>query len=109
MEVCHCLFVSVIVADKIDFSVFLQYKIVADVIDPVRKTEACVENILAPAPLVKTSGHRDRRARFIAVILRGHIIFLEGDKCIVKLIQRLRNFQSEIVEPCLVDHGELWN
>ena len=109
VEVGDRLAVVVLGADKAALAVLLQHQIVAHIVGPVGESEACVEDVLTPAPLVKASGHRDGAAGCITVDLGGHIVVLEGLQGGVQLVQRGRHCQPQLVQPALVDHGELRN
>ena len=82
VEVGDRLAVVVLGADKAALAVLLQHQIVAHIVGPVGESEACVEDVLTPAPLVKASGHRDSAAGSVAVDLGGHIVVFEGFRAV---------------------------
>ena len=107
MEVGDGLAVLVVHAHELDGAVPLQDQVVADVVGPVGEAETGVEDVLAPAPLVKAGGHRDSRAGVVAVVLVAHVVVLEGFQGGVQFVQGGGYGQAQIVQPCLVDHREL--
>ena len=109
VEVGDRLAVVVLGADKAALAVLLQHQIVAHIVGPVGEAEACVEDVLTPAPLVKAGGHGDGAAGSVAVDLGGHIVVLESLQGGVQLVQRGGHCQPQLVQPALVDHGELRN
>ena len=109
MEISDRVPVSICHTDEFHCAVPMEHQVIAYIRRPVREAEPRIEDILAPAPLVKPRAHGDGAARRVPVILRAHVIVLKGLQHIVELIQRGRHFQPQIVQPRLVDHGVLRN
>ena len=85
MEISQSFAVIILGADEINASVVIQFQVIDDIIRPVCKSESCIEDILAPAPLIKAGAHRDRRACFISIEGMAHIVVLECLKCVMTL------------------------
>ena len=77
MEVGHRIPVFIAHTDKLHRTVVPQHQIVADIVGPVSKTEARIEDILPPAPLIKSGTHRDRTPRRVPVVSCAHIVVLK--------------------------------
>ena len=107
MEVGDRLAVLVVHAHELDGAVALQHQVVADVVGPVGEAEAGVEDVLAPAPLVKAGGHGQGGAGVVAVVLVAHVVVLEGLQHVVQLVEGGGHFEAEVIQPCLVDHRVL--
>ena len=104
VEVGDRLAVVVLGADKAALAVLLQHQIVAHIVGPVGESEACVEDVLTPAPLVKAGGHGDGAAGCITVDLGRHIVVLEGLQGGVQLVQRARLTEYAAARPSAEYH-----
>ena len=107
MEVSHRVPIVVPGRDEVHRPILLKHQVIADIVGPVREPEAGIKDVLPPAPLVKAGAHRDRGACRISIDLCAHVVVLEGLQRRVQLIQCGRNLQSQLIQPLLIDHGEL--
>ncbi len=99
---------AVTVADAVeDHFLVLGQAQVSAYVRPVGQAEGGVEDVLTPAPLVESEGHGNGGARVRAVHLVGHVVVLERLEGGSQLLDSLGNCQPQVVQPRLVDHGEL--
>ena len=92
---------------KFNTSIITQYQIIANIIRPICKTESRIKYILSPAPLIKSRAHRNCTSLRIPIIFCTHIIVLKCLERGMQFFQRCRHLQSQIVQPCFIDHREL--
>ena len=109
MEIGDGCTIVVIVAQEVDHAVRAHNQVGAHVVGPVGEAEARIEHVLAPAPLVKAGAHGDGAASGVAVVLGGHVVFFESHQHVMQFIQGSGHSQAQVIQPSLVDHGELGN
>ena len=99
---------AVAVADAVkDHFLILGQAQIRAYVRPVGQAEGGVEDVLAPAPLVKAEAHGDGIAGSRAINLGGHVVVLESLEGGLQLLHGFRDGQSQVIQPLLVDHGEL--